>query len=692
LEEGDRALAVQETQAVKEDAETTKAAKIAAREIAAVACTTACSCATTLPTNDFPLVGCCVELNGLVQHPASLDGLVGMAECVTDVGCYLVRIAGSGTVNVHPANLRVAPTSPASTTSSAVALNSAAATTSDVQPDDILVELQAHHNCDVLCHTAETSSPSAASAHAALVTKTGNSPTSSATLPTPVWCRCQPFCRAPVERPWSDTHHWREQDPAATSQQHLRMMRRRAAALRWMLGEAPEGSCEMCLQLPTYVAELACGHWLCHSCMHLYVANRNSGRACMACRARTIRPEVSWIRWAVPPTEEQRNARRDEWERTRRNPITIIYQYQPPQLPLLPLQPPPLLPPVQRSAPLSSQLLSPQPSQQPSRPPSQHPPLQPPPLLTETDELRLVIDHLRAKLLKQSYLLDEQQLEHMEKLAVQEVRHNLELVMVSEELSAAEKVAESAAAAASSQVEAVLELKVARLQEQVKTLEGQLGGSNWLTARSSFEARGVELKATKQKLQELNDLLAVGPRLRAKGDVLSATLATEASCRKAGLQEELQAEVPSSAKDVQLTERRVDQLAAHLEQQLFHAGAGSIPRTQLLAKALMRRPAVQRILKQNDRHWERLNEVMKAMVDSVKGVLDHLTTGRGSRTTADQERFEVIVAALTPDNARQLNMISVMAEILGIHHEPIERAVVRHALCRTSAAPLCENC
>ena len=231
----------------------------------------------------------------------------------------------------------------------------------------------------------------------------------------------------------------------------------------------------------------------------------------------------------------------------------------------------------------------------------------------------------------------------------QEARHTLELSIVGKELTAAETEAAAAIAAATSHAEVAGAHEIARLQERVKSLEGQVGGSDWLTARGNMEARTAELKATKLKLQELNDLLAVGPQLRTKGDRLCTALATEASSRKAGLQAELQAPLPSKAGDVQLTERRIDQLAAHLEQQLFHAGAGSIGRTQLLAAALMQRPAVQRILQRRDGHEERRNEAMKAMVSAAQGVLGHLKAGRrGSRTTADHERFEVTLLNAPP--------------------------------------------
>ena len=45
--------------------------------------------------------------------------------------------------------------------------------------------------------------------------------------------------------------------------------------------------------------------------------------------------------------------------------------------------------------------------------------------------------------------------------------------------------------------------------------------------------------------------------------------------------------------------------------------------------------------------------------------------------------LQVIVAALTPDDAQQLNLISLIAELLDIDHKPIERAAVRR---RTSQA------
>ena len=108
----------------------------------------------------------------------------------------------------------------------------------------------------------------------------------------------------------------------------------------------------------------------------------------------------------------------------------------------------------------------------------------------------------------------------------------------------------------------------------------------------------------------------------------------------------------------------------------------------------MKRPAVQRIMQRRDSHAERLSKAARQMVDSASGVLAHLTTGkRGSRSIADHERFEAIVAALTPDDACELNLISTMEELLGIHHEQIERALVCHMMCHLTCthhiAPPC---
>ena len=166
------------------------------------------------------------------------------------------------------------------------------------------------------------------------------------------------------------------------------------------------------------------------------------------------------------------------------------------------------------------------------------------------------------------------------------------------------------------------------LLARISALEKQLGGTNWLSARGKMVAAQSEVKSLKvqsdadrAKLKELNDLLKVGPRLAAKGDELRGQLGSEGAARAAMLFDELVAAPPESADDVGLTDRRVEQLVAHIEQQLFAAGAGEVARTKLLVAALLKRPAVQRLLRRRDSHAEKLASTATQMIDQAKGVL-----------------------------------------------------------------------
>ena len=199
-------------------------------------------------------------------------------------------------------------------------------------------------------------------------------------------------------------------------------------------------------------------------------------------------------------------------------------------------------------------------------------------------------------------------------------------------------------------------------------------------AAAAAESKAAEVASAKEageaELKELKELLKLGPRQRAQGAELLKKCTSNAEASKAGLVPELKAPVPAKAADVGLSERWVDQLAFCLEKHLFFAGAGDVARTKLVAHALMRRPAIQNLLNRRDASMERLHRVMETMIESAKGVLDHLSTGvRGSRSRADHERFEAIVAALTPDGATDLEMGRAITELLGIHHRQLERAL-----------------
>ena len=226
------------------------------------------------------------------------------------------------------------------------------------------------------------------------------------------------------------------------------------------------------------------------------------------------------------------------------------------------------------------------------------------------------------------------------------------------------------------------------LQARVSTLQQQLGGTNWLSARSRMSEVQSEVKtlkvqsdADRAKQKELNQLLGVGPRLRARGDELRTQLSSEETLRAAMLLDELVAPPPVSANDVGLTDRRVDQLIAHIEQQLFATGAGEVARTKLLMAALLKRPAIQRLLGRRDSRAEKLTKTASEMLEHAKEVLQQLATGkRGPRSLADHQRFETIVAALVPDNATEEGMMRAIGELLGLHWEQIDRAQKRQLL------------
>jgi hypothetical protein len=222
----------------------------------------------------------------------------------------------------------------------------------------------------------------------------------------------------------------------------------------------------------------------------------------------------------------------------------------------------------------------------------------------------------------------------------------------------------------------------AALAARVRTLEQQLAapaGGCWLDAlggakRAAAAAEG-KAAALQTRVDKLGDV-TVGPRLLKKGDALVADLASAAAIRAAARVDELAAPPPTCAAEVGLTERRVDQLAAHVERQLFAVGEGDVDRTRYVYAALLKRSAVQALLGDDPRR-ERKVAVAMAMLESAKEVLAHLTTGAGTRSLADHERFETILTALTPTDVH--GSISTIEELLHVHHEQIDRAAKRKA-------------
>jgi hypothetical protein len=321
-------------------------------------------------------------------------------------------------------------------------------------------------------------------------------------------------------------------------------------------------------------------------------------------------------------------------------------------------------------------------------------------LQAELQDHKLALKQMKAKLMAQAAHIEELEVQQAEEEASRaqqeaqraederaraereeqsEVQHKVELQLMADEVRGAEEALGELLAAKGAAEEV--------LRQRVATLQQQIGGGNWLSAVGNAKRDAATVKAQKATIDELSQL-AGGPRLRAKGENLLKYLQTHAAAVKAGILPDLLAEHPSQAKDVDLHPARVDQLCAHLEMQLMGAGAGNVARTRLLISSLMKRPAVQRLMGKSQTHEERLNKVARQMVKSAAGVLGHLTTGkRGSRSLEDHERFETIVAALTPDDASSLHVISTIEELLGIDHKQIERAQVRQSCLTPLVCP-----
>lgn len=93
----------------------------------------------------------------------------------------------------------------------------------------------------------------------------------------------------------------------------------------------------------------------------------------------------------------------------------------------------------------------------------------------------------------------------------------------------------------------------------------------------------------------------------------------------------------------------------------------------------MNRLAVQRLLRRHDSRVEKLASTATKMLEHAAAVLSQLSTGRGSRSLQDHQRFETIVAALVPDDAHEEGIMSAIRELLGgLHWEQIDRAQKRN--------------
>uniref|UniRef100_A0A7S0Q8F7 Uncharacterized protein n=1 Tax=Coccolithus braarudii TaxID=221442 RepID=A0A7S0Q8F7_9EUKA len=103
---------------------------------------------------------------------------------------------------------------------------------------------------------------------------------------------------------------------------------------------------------------------------------------------------------------------------------------------------------------------------------------------------------------------------------------------------------------------------------RVKQLEQQIGGGNWLTAlgKAKKTSAGTAHQAkSKAEARAANP----NPKLHAAGELLRTQCQSDAAVRAAILHDELNMAAPTCAKDIGLTEIRVDQMLLELEKRLF---------------------------------------------------------------------------------------------------------------------------
>lgn len=118
-----------------------------------------------------------------------------------------------------------------------------------------------------------------------------------------------------------------------------------------------------------------------------------------------------------------------------------------------------------------------------------------------------------------------------------------------------------------------------RLTERVRQLKQHIGGGNWLSALGN--AHRSEAAALKAQTQ----LAHPNPKLQVAVERLRKQLATNENVRICVLEDELAMSMPRGADEMGLTERRIDQMLAPLETQLFTFGGCQVDRKNKAAAA-----------------------------------------------------------------------------------------------------------
>jgi hypothetical protein len=203
-------------------------------------------------------------------------------------------------------------------------------------------------------------------------------------------------------------------------------------------------------------------------------------------------------------------------------------------------------------------------------------------------------------------------------------------------------------------------------------------------AAASSSKLEAQLAEAHRRLLSFTRKGVVGVAAAAAGKELRSSLQTKAGAASV---------LAASSSNDQCERRRVNQLVAYLEGEVFNAGAGDLKRTHLLISALLDRPAVKRILLNHGPLSSKLVQTSAAMLTHARKTLGSLSSQdqkggqRGTRTSADHLKFETVLWSLIPDDAKEEQMLNTIGELLGVHWQQIHRTLVRRTRPCATLAP-----
>eukprot|EP00962_Isochrysis_galbana_P023031 scaffold6910_cov136-Isochrysis_galbana.AAC.4 len=241
------------------------------------------------------------------------------------------------------------------------------------------------------------------------------------------------------------------------------------------------------------------------------------------------------------------------------------------------------------------------------------------------------------------------------------------------------------------------------LKEQVKSMASAPAAGNMLKTMAAMgkaaEARKKEVELTaqlehaKNKIEELMreqnkerfDERHVSQFMSQAHLEAGRRLRQELSTKRGAKQ--VLGDAAAEAAEPEIGQRRINQLAEHIELMLFGSGQGDVNRTQLILAAVLDRPVVQRLLKGRwqDAKEAKVAAVSAAMLENARAVLQQLSS-RGGGSSGEQQvqlgsrsrdahlAFETIIMALLPDKAAEEQMLRTVESLLGVNYRAVQRA------------------